>query len=128
MINNPAYNEAQKVANDWLCSKKVKSDDQKIRKKIFDQGIERAGPFMDKFLEFHKPIAKYLCSEGNTGLKLMYKDARIAVDVIDHFVKQNIPILCMHDSFIIEKKYESELREVMLKTYQKHIGYGIRVK
>ena len=128
MINSPTYFEAQKVANNWLCSKKVTGEKQKIREKIFDLGVTKASPFMDKFLEVHKPISKYLCSEGNTGLKLMYKDAKIAVDVINHFVKQNIPILCMHDSFIIEEKYKDELMEVMLKTYQKHIGYMIRVE
>jgi hypothetical protein len=128
MINNPTYNEAQKVANDWLCAKSVKSDKLEIRKKIFDLGIKKAGPFMDKFLEVHKPIAKHLCAECNVGRKLMYKDAKIAVDVINHFVKQDITILCIHDSFIIEQKYEDELMEVMLNTYQKHIGYMIRVE
>ena len=128
MINNHTYYEAQRVANNWLCTKKEKLEKQKIRKKIFDLGITKAGSFMDKFFIIHKPISKYLCSNSNTGLKLMYKDARIAVEVINHFVKQNIPILCMHDSFVIEEKYKEELREVMLKTYQKHIGFTIKVE
>lgn len=83
---------------------------------------------MDKFLDEHSRISKYLCTSSKNGLRLMNKDAKIAVDVIYHFIKQEIPILSMHDSFLIERKYKDELEQVMKEKYNKHTGFTIIVK
>ncbi len=91
-------------------------------------GVKKAGPYIDKFMKEHNPISKYLCKSNSIGLKLMFKDAAIAVDVINHFVKQGIPILSMHDSFIIEKSYKKELKNIMFKTYCKHCKFSIDIK
>jgi hypothetical protein len=124
MVNNPTYTEAQRAANNWLIHKA----DDKTREQIFNAGIAKAKPLMDKFLEVHQPIKKYLCTSSQNGLKLMNKDAKIAVDIINHFAEQEIPILCIHDSFIVEEKYEDELIQVMRKTYRKHTGFRILVE
>lgn len=47
------------------------------------------------------------------GLNLMNLDSQIANMIIDHYTKQGIPILCVHDSFIIDWKREEELRRIM---------------
>jgi len=126
MINNSSFNEAQRVANDWLVHPKKK--EEQICKRIFALGVDKAGPLMDKFLVEHSRISKYLCVSSKTGLRLMNKDAEIAVDVIYHFVKQEIPILSMHDSFLIERKYKDELEQVMKEKYYKNTGFTIIVK
>ena len=51
----------------------------------------------------------------NTGqaLRLMNIDSQIANLVIDHFTNKGIPILCIHDSFIIQYDKEPELRRIL---------------
>jgi hypothetical protein len=51
----------------------------------------------------------------NTGqaLRLMNIDSQIANLVIDHFTQKDIPILCIHDSFIIQYDKEPELRSIL---------------
>jgi len=48
--------------------------------------------------------------------------------VISHFIKQEIPILSMHDSFLIERKYKDDLELVMKEKYYKITGFTINVK
>jgi len=71
---------------------------------------------LEHWLTVHQPIAKYLCS--GIGLKLMYKDSCIAEKVIQHFTSRGIFVMCVHDSFIISKKYKKELKAVMEKSYK----------
>jgi len=71
---------------------------------------------LEHWLTVHKPIEKYLCS--GIGLKLMYKDSCIAEKVIQHFTSRGIFVMCVHDSFIISKKYKKELKAVMEKSYK----------
>ena len=51
----------------------------------------------------------------NTGqaLRLMNIDSQIANMVLDHFTNKNIPVLCIHDSFIIQYDKEPELRRIL---------------
>ena len=50
----------------------------------------------------------------------MNQDAAIALDVCNHFAENNIPILPVHDSFVIQQQYKSELLDVMKRTYTEH--------
>jgi hypothetical protein len=81
---------------------------------------------LDCFKDVHAQIAKHFCT--GAGLWLMNKDAQIALDIVDHFASKNIPILPVHDSFIIQQNYESELRPVMMDVYKKHTGYEVYVE
>ena len=69
------------------------------------------GLLLDAFIDKHPQFKGVL----NTGqaLRLMNIDSRIANMVIDHFTNKNIPILCIHDSFIIEYDKEPELRRIL---------------
>ena len=51
----------------------------------------------------------------NTGqaLRLMNIDSQIANMVLDHFTQKDIPVLCIHDSFIIQYDKEPELRRIL---------------
>jgi hypothetical protein len=57
----------------------------------------------------------------NTGqaLRLMNIDSQIANMVLVHFTQKDIPVLCIHDSFIIQYDKEPELRRILDRaTYQ----------
>ena len=69
----------------------------------------------DLILEKHEPIKnKFFCGMGN---KLQYEDSQIAEKVMLHFAKQDIAILPVHDSFVIQRSLKPELVEVMSKAF-----------
>lgn len=83
-------------------------------KRLSDEQLEK---LLNAFVTKYPELAIYLCS--GKGLELMYRDSCIAEYVIDHFTRRDIPILCMHDSFIISFDRVLELRAVMTKAGSK---------
>ena len=70
---------------------------------------------IEKIKQFHAPISKYFAS--GIGIKLQNMDAKIAMNIVDYFARKNIPCLPVHDSFIIEKYHQDELRCIMQKSF-----------
>ena len=74
----------------------------------------------------HKSIRH--CFAGS-GPQLMNLDAKIALSIVLHFTNQSIPCLPVHDSFLVQERYESELRRVMLDTYKEYAnGFTIPIQ
>ena len=63
--------------------------------------------FIDKIPQFKGVL--------NTGqaLRLMNIKSQIANMILDYFSQKNIPVLCIHDSFIIQYDKEPELRGIL---------------
>jgi hypothetical protein len=78
----------------------------------------RARPWIEAFQHVHAPIAHYFGTAA--GLKLMNRDARIALDVVAHFAYKGLPTIPIHDSFIVQEPYADELRQVMDVAYRRH--------
>ncbi|XOJ89666.1 hypothetical protein ABXT57_01990 [Methylophilaceae bacterium Uisw_097] len=72
--------------------------------------------FIDEILITHKPIKKYFFS--GQGIKLQNFDAMMAEAVINHFTNLGIPILCIHDSFLITADKTKDLNQVMTEKYE----------
>jgi|CXWL01.1.fsa_nt_gi hypothetical protein len=73
---------------------------------------------LDKqFQDYNSPIAKHLFT--GVGIELQNKDSQIAELIIKSMTAAGKPILCLHDSFICDSKYEAELRELMEHSYCK---------
>jgi hypothetical protein len=70
---------------------------------------------IDAFVVKHKPIEEYFFKDK--GIKLQNIDSRIAEKVINHFTNLKIPVLCIHDSFVIAAAKSKELLEVMRKCF-----------
>jgi hypothetical protein len=85
-------------------------------------GIHKASQVIDAFSRAHEPIAHHFCNGKDTGLRVMNKDARIALQVVDYFSEQGIPVLAIHDSFIVQEQYRDELYEIMDKSYREITG------
>ena len=68
----------------------------------------------------HKPIASYLAHSG--GMELQYLDSQITEEIVNYFSMRGIPILCVHDSYIIWKEYLQDLRFQMNKQWIKFSG------
>ncbi len=123
MLNAKDELTAERAANYWLYNHK------NYRNRLYSFGISKAKHFMDRFRKAHKPIEHHFCNGSETGLRIMNLDSQIALDIVDHFAKQNIPILAVHDSFIVQDKYKDELWQTMHSTYKKHTkGFECKIK
>lgn len=69
----------------------------------------------------HAAISSYF---GNGhGIRLQNKDVELVYDVCDHFCQKNVPILPVHDSFIVWTAYEGELDDAMRAAYLDKFGF-----
>jgi len=75
--------------------------------------------FIDEILITHKSIKKYFFS--GQGIKLQNLDAMMAEAVINHFTNIGIPILCIHDSFVIAADKTKDLELIMKDKFIKII-------
>jgi hypothetical protein len=80
----------------------------------------------DLIVTSYHEIAKKLFREY--GLELQNKESQVAEAVIGHFVKQDVPLLVIHDSFCIAEPYADELAEAMLREYRAQTGHDIPLK
>ena len=96
--------------SDKLAFKALRNNDRsdKLGQSLTDKQL---GILLDKFMEKHPHLKGVL----NTGqaLRLMWVDSQIANLVLDHFTQEEIPVLCIHDSFIIQYDKEPELRDIL---------------
>ena len=122
MLNAKDEQTAERAANYWL------HKNPEEHESLLKIGIKTARPLIKRFKEVHQPIAGYFCKGRQTGMRIMNQDAKIALDVVNHFAKQGIPILAIHDSFIVQEQYRDELFRVMKTVYEKHTKFRIKVK
>jgi hypothetical protein len=81
---------------------------------------------VDAFLEKHTPIKHYFYS--GEGIKLQNIDSLIAEQVINHFTKINVPILCIHDSFLCNSTHSNELVQVMSIAFRDIVNQSTNVQ
>ena len=123
MLNSKDYLTAERAGNDWL------HKNHKEREALKILGITRVRPLIEAFMQIHEPISHYFCRGKDTGLRIMNLDATIALEVINHFASLDIPILAIHDSFIVQEQYKNQLYMIMEQTYEKNTGgFKIRIK
>lgn len=92
-------------------------------KKLTDKNLNI---YLDKWVKAHHDIESYLFSD--IGIKLQYEDSQFAAGIINHFTEKGVVVLVVHDSFIIEKKYESELVDKMIEVYMKKYKFTPTIK
>jgi hypothetical protein len=94
-----------------------------IEKSLKDKQLQ---VLLDAFKEKHPAIADSICKDK--GVELMNVDGRITNKVINHFTKKQIPVLTIHDSYIIQHKYSGELRRVMNEAVTEELkGFEINI-
>lgn len=79
----------------------------------------------DRILEKHEPIAD--CFFFGMGNKLQFKDSQLAEQVMLRFATQDIPVLPVHDSFIIIRGLYSELVNVMNEEFAKMFKMSVDI-
>ena len=78
---------------------------------------------MDAFTDKYPELEDKLTT--GQALQLMNLDSQIANLVIDYFTQQEVPVLCIHDSFIIQHDKEHELKKVLHNASAQMAGKGI---
>lgn len=101
------------------------------------QGIQRTVlALKDKYVEVDRSYLKQACTDcyeyyseiaeewffQSRGLDLQYLDSRVCINVIEEFTKENLVVLTVHDSFIIQKEFEEKLRDSITRNYELIIG------
>ena len=76
--------------------------------------------FLAAFIKKHPQLEQKLCSDQ--GIRLMYADSCIAERIHHHFTAQSVPVLSVHDSYIIDYTRIAELREVMATASREVVG------
>ena len=66
---------------------------------------------LDSLRHKHPAIADDLGSDA--GIELMYEDSRITEHVVKRFTEQEIPVLTVHDSYIVNFGYHQLLHQVL---------------
>lgn len=95
-------------------------DDQKTGSR--EKGLTNAQlkQLLDQFIEENQTTEKYLCSDK--GVELMHYDGEIAYRVICNFTNRNLPLLCVHDSFIVKHTHDNDLYNTMIKEAKEVVG------
>jgi hypothetical protein len=86
---------------------------RKGKKKIRKHPRYSPSQLVDMCADKHSLINRYFNTDS--GKLLQFYDSHIASQVIKHYTDLNIPILCIHDSFICQEKYSTDLNEIMKK-------------
>lgn len=94
-------------------------------RKLKSKTNNELGATLESLKKLNEPIADYLCSD--IGIRLQRTDSDICMKLIEEMTGRGIPVLPIHDSFIVEKKHEGELREVMERTALEMVGFPVRV-
>ncbi len=114
LLNSRSEEEAVKAGNYHLYQ--CHRDYMALRRR----GLKVKDNLIPIFKAAHEPIVKYFCS--GTGARAQNVDAKIALNVIAHFASCDIPVLAIHDSFIVQRRYAGRLRKVMDRAYKAQAG------
>ena len=78
---------------------------------------------LEAFIEHNPPMKDLMFTDQ--GIRLMYLDSQITTLVHRHFTKQGVPVLSVHDSYIINYMKLAELRQVMSKASSEVVGRAL---
>jgi len=92
----------------------------------YDQLGYSISDLYDSMLAEHHRVASSFSS--GVGIKLQYEDSKLADKVLDHFTHRDIPVLGVHDSFIVEERQAADLEAKMMEVYEQRFGFSPKVK
>jgi hypothetical protein len=82
---------------------------------------------LDEFINQNRTIEQYIGTDK--GVELMAIDGRITSRIINRFTNLNIPVLTIHDSYIVPEGYEERLVEEMDESTEAELnGFKVKLK
>jgi len=104
------------------------ASEQKAMKSVLAKGLtlSTTKSILSLLKEKHHPIAGMFGS--GIGAKMMNREAQITEKIIEHFTQQGIPILTIHDGYIVAEQHKTELMDQMRSAFRTVAGVvGIRI-
>jgi hypothetical protein len=89
-------------------------------KRLTNEYLER---LLNAFLEEHPELDEFIATD--TGVDLMRVDGDITEEIIRLMTKRGIPVLTIHDSYIVERHRFADLRAVMATAAIHVAGYDL---
>jgi hypothetical protein len=84
------------------------------------------GPLFKKFIDRHAPIRQYFYNPKISGI-LTNIDSQVADHILRYFTSMNIPVLPIHDSYIIDARVIFHLQEYMHKVIREGLNINIPI-
>jgi len=100
--------------------RKIVREEDDLFNTIGDNEYNTIKKLADELIAHNKLIEDDLFTEKCH--ELTNKDSNMANEILRHFAKKDILVLCIHDSFVIEEQYEDELRKKMEEVYKEKFG------
>jgi hypothetical protein len=93
-----------------------------IFKRLSNKNLKR---IVDAFIEKNPAIRNYLFTD--IGVELMNMDGKLTAMLISHFTERTIPILTIHDSYIVQQEHAEELKSQMQIAVSSILGNDIQI-
>lgn len=93
------------------------SDEDKL---IYTLG--RASGVFDLICNNYPDFVELFCNGDSYGRRLQNDDSHLAADILSVFVEREIPILPVHDSFVVAEKHENLLIQTMGDCFRSRFG------
>ena len=74
---------------------------------------------LKSFIGQHPHLEQFICKDQ--GIRLMKVDGDISASIIDQLTDKAIPVLTIHDSYIVQRHHFAELRQAMIMAALKYI-------
>jgi len=103
----------QSVTKENMRHDGTKRPPKDVIEKLDDNFLDKV---FDEIRNAHHPIEHFFF----TGLAsdLQFMDSEITAQIIEHFTEHYIPVLTIHDSYVIEEEFASVLVDVMMASFR----------
>lgn len=118
----------QRLLNAETREQAIKSIVWEVRRETGDKSFNEdfAEAMLRRFEDRHQPIAQFFCS--GEGLKLQYQDSLMAEHILMALHDEGIPCIPIHDSFIVQAKYEAKLHDLMVAAAEKVVEAALPIE
>ena len=80
---------------------------------------------VEMIMDKHQPIAELFCSDS--GLDLQNEDAQMTSAIIQECLENRVPVIPVHDSYIVPEQHRDFLQKLMVKVFKDRYGCTINV-
>lgn len=132
MLNAKTKKAARGATRNWITGwqgvgKELKKDKPQIPDEL---GNLKSGTdldnLMDKILTKHKPIRHYFFNPEMSGI-LTNIDGQITDHILRYYTSMDIPVLPIHDSYVIDARLVYHLQKYMHKVIREGLGISIPI-
>jgi len=74
------------------------------------------GKIINAYLKKHEPIASHFLQGKMMGLHIQYWESQLVMKIVSKLTRQQIPVLTVYDSFIVNQEHEALLLHLMDST------------